>query len=44
MVNSVADANNRLWSWQEGKEGEGENCKFVRADGAAVLKAEVYNV
>jgi hypothetical protein len=44
MVNSVADANNRLWSWIEGQDGSGENCKFVKADGAAVMKAEVYTV
>lgn len=44
MVNSVADANSRLWSWQEGSDGEGVNCKFVKADGAAVLKSKVYTV
>jgi hypothetical protein len=44
MVNSVADANSRLWSWQEGSEGEGQNCKFVKADGAAVLKSEIYMI
>lgn len=35
LINSMADAEGRLWGWEE-RSGDGVNCKFVDAGGKAV--------
>jgi hypothetical protein len=42
MINAMADASGRLWGWKEGQEGEGVNCRFLKADGSPVMREEVF--
>jgi hypothetical protein len=42
MINAMSDSSGRLWGWKEGQAGEGVNCRFLKADGTPVMKAEVF--
>lgn len=37
LINSMGDANGRLWGWETDKQPEGVNCKFVDGAGKAVM-------